>query len=83
MPYNYKTIYVPAPELKNKSAFATSIPEVNGDEFARLIQATLVEMEGEGFEMHSMTPVLHGKTHMGSYAYSYTDGVILVFKRVV
>lgn len=82
MPYRYKTVYVPAPELKNKSAFSTGIPEVNGDEISRLTQATLVEMEGKGFELQSVTPIIHSKTHMGSYAYSYVDGLMLIFKRV-
>ncbi len=82
MPYSYKTVYVPTPELKNKSAFSTGLPEVNGDEISRLIQATLVEMEGEGFELQSVTPIIHSKLHMGSVTYSYVDGLMLIFKRV-
>lgn len=82
MPFTYKTIYIPSPEVKNKSAFSTAMPELNGDQLARDVQAALLEMEHEGYKLHTMTPVTHGKMHMGSFAYSYTDGVLLVFQKV-
>jgi len=81
MPFTYKTIYVPSPEVKNKSAFSTAIPELNGDQLARDVQATLLEMEHEGYKLHTMTPVTSGRMHMGSFAYSYTDGVLLIFQK--
>lgn len=82
MPFTYKTIYVPAPELKSKSVFSSQPPELNGDQLARYVQATLLEMEAEGYRLHSLTPITSGRVHMSSMAYSHTDGVLLVFQKV-
>ncbi|MDX1939116.1 MAG: hypothetical protein SFU99_01110 [Saprospiraceae bacterium] len=81
MPYIYKTLYVPTAEVKAKSAFSATIPEVNGDQLARDVQATLLEMESEGYKLHSISPVTNSKTYYGSFAYSYTDGMLLVFQK--
>lgn len=83
MPFTYKTKFIPVEEVKPKSAFSTLLPEINGDQLARDVQAILLEMEDEGYKLHTMTPVQSGKLYMSSFAYSYTDGVLLVFEKVI
>jgi hypothetical protein len=82
MPFTYKTLYIPAPDMKPKSAFATSIPEFNGDQLARDVQAALLEMESQGYRLHTMTPVQSSRLYGGSIGYSFTDGVLLVFEKI-
>ncbi len=81
MPFTYKTLYIPSTEVKNKSAFSTAFPELNGDQLARDVQATLLEMEHEGYKLHSVTPVNAGKLYYGSIGYTQTDGVLLIFQK--
>ncbi len=81
MPFLYKTMYIPSTEIKNKSAFSTGIPELNGDQLARDVQAALLEMEQQGYQLHSITPVNAGKLYYGSIGYTQTDGVLLVFQK--
>lgn len=83
MAFTYKTLYIPSSEIKVKSTFSYVLPEVNGDQLARDIQAALVEMENEGYKLHSMSPVQSAKLHMSTYAYSFTDGILLVFEKNV
>ncbi|GEM_PF-1348567 len=82
MSFTYKTLYIPAAQIKPKGTFSTAIGEVNGDELARDVQAALVEMEGAGYKLHTMTPIASGTLYMSSAAYSPTDGVLLVFEKV-
>lgn len=78
----YKTIFIPSDQIKPKSSFSTNLPEINGDQLARDVQAALVEMESEGYTLHSVTPVQSAKLYMSSFAYSHTDGVLLVFEKL-
>lgn len=82
MSFNYKTLYIPTAEVKPKSAFSGMIPEANGDELARDIEAALVEMEAAGYKLHTMTPVTSSKMYMSAYVYGYTEGVLLVFEKL-
>jgi len=82
MPFTYKTIYIPSSEIKPKSAFSGTLPEFNGDQLSRDVQAALVEMENEGYKLHSMSPMQTAKLYMGSLAYNYTDGVLLIFEKM-
>lgn len=81
MPFNYKTLYIPSSAIKPKSSFSGALPEINGDQLARDVQATLVEMENEGYRLHSMSPVQSAKLHMSAYTYSFTDGILLIFEK--
>ncbi len=81
MPFTYKTIYIPTPETKPKSMFSAQIPELNGDQLARDVQATLIEQEAEGYYLYSITPVQSGRLYMSSMVYSHTDGVLMVFRK--
>jgi hypothetical protein len=81
MPFTYKTLYIPTAEVKPKSAFSGALPEINGDQLSRDVEAALLEMENEGYRLHTMTPLQSAKLYMSSFAYSYTDGVLLVFEK--
>lgn len=81
MPFIYKTFYIPSAEVKPKSAFSTGLPQINGDQLARDVQATLVEMESEGYKLHSVSPVTNAKSHHGGFTYSYTDGILMIFQK--
>ena len=82
MSYSYKTLFIPSQEVKPKSAFSTALPEINGDQLARDVQAALLEMENGGYVLHSMSPVQSAKLYMSTYAYSFTDGVLLIFEKM-
>ena len=77
----YKTIFIDAPLVKEKKPLSTTLYEVNGDQFARDIDAAILEKEKEGFELISSTPVFSSKHVMGTFAYGYTTGVLLTFKK--
>ncbi len=77
----YKTIFVDAATVKNKSAWGISLEETNGDQLARDIQATVLENDLAGFELMQSMPVASSKTISGAYAYTLTTGVILIFKK--
>ncbi|MBK9013505.1 MAG: hypothetical protein IPM82_05160 [Saprospiraceae bacterium] len=77
----YKTIFVDAATVKNKSAWGISLEETNGDQLARDIQATVLENDLAGFELMQSMPVTSSKTISGAYAYTLTTGVILIFKQ--
>ena len=77
MPSNYKTIFIPANEVKPKGMMKAYIYRVNGDELARDVQAAILEMETDGFELRSTTPVI---SSMHNYR-TFTEGVLLVFKK--
>lgn len=81
MAFSYKTLYIPSAEIKPKSSFSTAIPEVNGDQLARDVEAALVEMEQQGYKLHSMSPIQSSKLYLSAYAYNFTDGVLLIFEK--
>ncbi len=74
MAFLYKTLFIPCDEIKAKSAFSAQLPEINGDQLARDVQAALLEMEHEGYRLHSMSPV--------QSANNYTDGMLLIFEKM-
>ncbi len=78
---SYKTVFVDAAMVKSKSTWGVSLEEPNGDQFARDIQATVLENDLAGFELIQSMPVTSSKTISGAYAYSFTSGVILIFKQ--
>ena len=78
---NYKTIFVDSPLVKQKGVFASGIEDVNTDQLAREMDAAIAEKEKEGYELFSTTPIAASKILMGAYPYSYTSGIMLVFKK--
>ena len=79
MPFNYKTLYIPTDATKPKSSFSSALPEVNGDQLSRDVQAALEEMEG--YRLHSMSPVQSTKLYLSTYLYGFTDGILLIFEK--
>jgi len=71
----YKTIFVPAEIIK--SAMKMKF-QPNGDQLARDVQATLVEMHHKGYELIS-TDMLNSN-HQATY--SHTSGMMLIFKKI-
>ena len=77
----HKTMFIDAPLVKEKKGMGANLFTVNGDQFARDIDAAILEKEKEGFELINTMPVHSSKPVMGSFAYGYTSGVLLTFKK--
>ncbi len=77
----YKTVFVDAPMAKAKGTWGVSFEEPNGDQLARDIQAVILENAMAGFELMQSMSVTASSTISGAYAYSFTSGVILIFKQ--
>lgn len=77
----YKTIFVDAATAKIKATFGMTLEEVNGDQLARDVQATILENDLEGFELVNSMPITSSKVYSSTYPYSLTTGVLLIFKQ--
>jgi hypothetical protein len=78
---SHKTMFIDAPLVKEKKGLGGSIQVVNGDQFARLIDAAIIEKEKEGYTLISSMPIHSSNIHMSSFAYGYTAGALLIFKK--
>ncbi len=74
METKYKTKFIEVTPLGKGFSFKSS---ANGDQLARDVQATLEEMERQGYELHSNTPV----TGYTSMSIPTMFGVMLVFRK--
>lgn len=74
-------MFIDAPMVKEKQGMGVHLMVVNGDQFARNIDAAIHEKEREGYMLINSMPVHSSKSVMGSYTYSFTSGVMLVFKK--
>jgi len=72
---SYKTIFIEAEIIKS---LMSAKYEPNGDQLARDIQATLVEMTHKGYELASSNTI--NSNHQSKY--SHTSGMMLIFKKV-
>jgi len=79
MKYSYKTIFVPS-LLENTSIWEGKIPEINGDDFSRNIQACIMETQVKGYDFHSIQMTTASKLSGGGINV-YTNGAILVFQK--
>ncbi len=70
----YKTIFIASEIVK---AAMKMKYEPNGDQLARDVQATLVEMHHKGYELVSSNTV--NSNHQSTY--SHTSGMLLIFKK--
>ena len=77
---NHFTMFIDAPLVKERK-MGVSLFVVNGDQFARDINAATLEKEKEGYELMNSIPIHSSNQVMGSYAYGYTTGVLLTFKK--
>ena len=77
----YKTIFVDAPTVKSKGAWGMSLEEPNGDQLARDVDAAIFEKAQEGYEVCQSMPIISSKVYSTTYPYSYTSGVLLIFKQ--
>ncbi len=80
---SHKTMFIDAPLVKEKKTFGGGLQVVNGDQFARLIDAAILEKEKEGYDLLSCMPIHSSSVQMSSIAYGFTSGAILVFKKKV
>ncbi|HHB77783.1 MAG TPA: hypothetical protein ENK85_00965 [Saprospiraceae bacterium] len=70
----YKTIFVTADIVKSAMKMKY---QPNGDQLARDIQATLIEMAHKGYELVSSNAI--NSNHQSTY--SHTTGMMLIFKK--
>ena len=77
----YKTMFIDAPTIKNKGTFGMSMYETNGDQLARDVDAAISEKELEGYELIEAMPVSSSLIYSSTYPYSFTSGVLLIFKK--
>lgn len=56
--------------------------EVNGDQLARDVNAAIEEAGREGYELQQTVPVHSSMIYMSSYPYSFTSGILLVFRKM-
>lgn len=77
----YKTIFVDAPKAKSKGIFSMKLHTVNGDDFSRNIQATIIEYSNQGFTLKSKSMINSAEANSSGIAYTYTSGAVLVFEK--
>ena len=77
----YKTMFIDAPTIKNKGTFGMSMYETNGDQLAPDVDAAISEKELEGYELIEAMPVSSSLIYSSTYPYSFTSGVLLIFKK--
>jgi hypothetical protein len=77
----YRTAFIETRETPAKGMFKSKTMTVNGDDLARDVQALVTEMATEGYLLKSSSPVNSSGIHMGSYPYSYTSGILLIFEQ--
>lgn len=77
----YKTMFIDSPTIKSKAVFGMSTHEPNGDQLARDVEAAIFEKEREGYELLEAMPVTSSRMYSSTYPYSFTSGVLLIFKQ--
>ncbi len=77
----YKTVFIDAPMLKGKSAWGMSIDQPNGDQLTRDTDAAIFEKSQEGYELCQAMPVTSAGLYASSQPYSFTSGIMLIFKK--
>jgi len=55
--------------------------QVDGEKLADQIATACNAANDDGYEIISIMPIDRGREHMGTYAYSMTDGVILTARK--
>lgn len=79
----YKTLFIDSTKVKTGSKWTGNIAsQVNGDQLARDISAALLEMTRQGYELVNSFPINSSNLYMGTTPYTYTEGVVLIFKSI-
>jgi hypothetical protein len=78
---NYKTIFIDTPTVKTKATFGMTIQDANGDQLARDMDAAILEKQHEGYELVQAMPIQSAMVYASAYPYSYTSGILLIFKQ--
>ena len=78
---SYKTIFIDTPTVKTKATWGMSIQEANGDQLSRDVDAAILEKDHEGFELVQSMPIQSAMVYASTYPYSYTAGILLIFKQ--
>ncbi|ANQ49817.1 hypothetical protein KMW28_04015 [Flammeovirga yaeyamensis] len=81
----FKTVYL---KTKKESRRTTSdrlrSVKIHGDDTAEMVNKCLEEHEKKGFKLVSITPLSSASSSnvgTGGWGFSYTDGVMIVFKK--
>ncbi len=79
MSLEYKSVFVPCERLKPKMGYKSYDHELDGVEFNHVLQAIINDHVEEGYEVENVTPL----TSTMYYGRTYTEGLIVLFKRNV
>ncbi len=79
---SYKTLFIDTPTVKSKATWGMTIQDANGDQLARDVDAAILEKEHEGYELVQSMPIQSAMIYASSYPYSYTSGILLIFKQI-
>jgi hypothetical protein len=77
MNFDYNTVFLAAPVLKPKTGMKSYNHEINGVEFSRDIQNTILKMAQNEYELIQTIPLISSMY----YGKTYTEGVTLIFRR--
>lgn len=77
MKYDYSTVFVAAPYFQPKKFHKSYVQEVNGVEFSRDVQNTILRMAENGYELYQNIPLVSS----GYMHKTYTEGVTLIFRK--
>lgn len=77
MPYNFKTIFVPSSFVPLKKGYKSYNARIDGVTLSTEINAAIVEMDEQGFELMQMESVVSAEY----YGKTFTEGIILLFRK--
>ena len=77
MKFDYNSVFIAAPFMKPKTGRKPYDREINGVEFTRDVQNTILKMSEQGYELFQTIPLISSEY----YSKTYTEGVTLVFRK--
>lgn len=77
MKYEYNSLFVTAPILEGRKMYKNYEHEINGVEFTRDVQTTILKMAKQGFELFHTITLTSTKYHQKVF----TEGVTLIFRK--
>ncbi len=79
MKYDYTSLFITTPKIDGKKIHKNYEYVANGVEMTRDIQATIMKMSDEGFDLFQTIPI----TSTAYYGRTYTEGVTLIFRKLM